>query len=366
MPYDVSQPNHEQFMRRCFELARRGLGYTRTNPVVGALLVHEGRIIGEGWHRQWGGPHAEVECLESVHPTAKRLIPQSTLYVSLEPCAHWGKQPPCAERIVREGIRRVVVSVDDPAPHVAGRGYEILEAAGIEVVRGVLHDEGRWLTRRFLSLHEQRRPYIILKWAQSADGFIAPPQGRRVMLSSPVSQRLVHRWRTEEGSILVGYRTALLDNPRLTARLWDGPQPLRVVLDRDGSLPLSHHLLDSEAPTWIVSQKRFTNNIPMHARLLETAFNDALFPTMLQELTAANISSLIIEGGASTLDGFIRARLWDEARVFFTPIALGDGLAAPLLRDALPAFRGSVDGVDELAVFTRAGSPYQYPAGAML
>lgn len=363
--HEADLAGHDRYMRRCFELARRGLGYTRSNPIVGAVLVHNDRIIGEGWHRQWGGAHAEVACLDSVLPEDRTLVAESTLYVSLEPCAHWGKQPPCAERIVQEGIRRVVVSVDDPAPHVSGRGYQILDRAGIAVTRGVLREEGRWLARRFLSLHEQRRPYIILKWAQSADGLMAPPGGRRVMMSGPVSQRLVHRWRTEEDSILVGYRTAALDNPKLTARLWEGRQPLRVVLDRDGALPSTQHVYDAEAETWIVSEK-FQAGEGDRMRFLHAPFDEKLLPTLLRELVAANISSLLVEGGAATLDQFIRAGLWDEARVFYTPVLLGDGLPAPTLHDAGGVVQNSEDGKDSLSVFTRASSPYSYRVDVML
>lgn len=352
-------------MRRCFELAHRGLGYTRTNPVVGALLVHEGHIIGEGWHKQWGGLHAEVECLESVRDEDHSFIANSTLYVSLEPCAHWGKQPPCALKIVEAGIRKVVVSVDDPNTQVGGRGYKTLEDAGVEIVRGILNEGGRWMTRRFLSLHEQTRPYVILKWAQSADGFIAPSDGQRTQLSSAVSQRLVHKWRIEEGAILVGYRTALNDNPRLTARLWEGPQPLRIVLDRAASLPRSHDIFDASTPTWFVSDAE-AQELPIHIRTVTAyGYGDALLPTLMRELKDANISSLIVEGGAATIGEFIKAGLWDEARIFHTPVLLGEGISAPQLKPMQPAF-STRSGEDMLHVFTRAGSPYSYAQGMML
>lgn len=354
----------EHYIRRCFELARRGLGHTKTNPIVGAVLVHNNCVIGEGWHRQWGGQHAEVECLQSVRDEDRKLISSSAMYVSLEPCAHWGKQPPCAHKIIEAGVRKVVVSVDDPNPQVAGRGYQILEVAGTGVTRGVLADEGRWTARRFLSLHEQSRPYVILKWAQSADRFIAPADGRRTQLSGAVSQRLVHKWRTEESAILVGYRTALGDNPRLTARLWGGRQPMRIVLDREASLPRAYHLFDSDAPTWLVSETA-ADALPAHVMPLCTPFDESLFPTILRELQAANISSLIIEGGAATLAAVIRLGLWDEARVFYAPIVLRDGLSAPQILHAVPAF-SSRSGGDELRVFTRVGGSYAYPQGMML
>ncbi len=354
----------EHYMLRCFDLARRGLGRTATNPIVGAVLVHNDRIIGEGWHKQWGGPHAEVDCLQSVRDEARLLIPNSTLYVSLEPCAHWGKQPPCAQKIIEAGIRKVVASVDDPNPQVGGRGYRILEEAGVKMVRGILAAEGRWMVRRFLSLHEQSRPYIILKWAQSADGFIAPPDGTRTQLSGPISQRLVHKWRTEEGAILVGYRTALADNPRLTARLWDGQQPLRIGLDRNATLPRTHHLFGGDAPTWLVSEVE-AQDLPAHVHTLRSLFDVSLFPTLFNELKAANVSSIIIEGGTATINSALGAGLWDEARIFHTPVSLGDGLPAPQLQHAVAAFSVRT-GDDELQVFTRAGGRCVYPQCTVL
>jgi len=199
--------------------------------MVGAVLVYEGRVIGEGWHRQYGQAHAEVNCLESVAEEDKHLIPQSTMYVSLEPCAHYGKTPPCANRLVQEGIKKVVICNTDPFAQVDGKGITILKDSSAEVITGVQADAGRWLNMRFFCMQEQQRPYIILKWAQTADGFIAPADGSRLQISNQQSSQLVHKWRTEEDAIMVGYNTAVNDNPQLTARLWQGKNPLRIALD---------------------------------------------------------------------------------------------------------------------------------------
>ncbi len=350
----------EYFMRRAIALAHRGSGYVSPNPMVGAVLVHNGRIIGEGWHACYGDVHAEVACLQSVGQADNHLIPQSTMYVTLEPCAHQGKQPPCAQWLVQEGIRRVVISAEDPFPQVAGRGVSILNEAGIEVTPGCLKEEARWLTRRFLSVHESARPYIILKWAQSADGYMAPADGSRVQLSNHFSQTLVHRWRTEESAIMVGYNTALADNPQLTARLWEGPQPLRVVLDKELKLPESHHLLDDSMPTWIVNEEERTATTSR----VRLRFDESLLPALLERLKAQGKNSLFVEGGAQLINSFIAAGLWDEARVFTTPKTLGDGIPAPIVKGARLASDSAV-GDDALRLWQPLSRRYPYPAGAI-
>ncbi len=349
-------------MRRCFELARRAGGWAAPNPLVGAVLVHEGRVIGEGWHRRFGEAHAEVDCISAVAESDKVLIPHSTLYCSLEPCAHWGKQPPCARRIAAEGIRHVVVACGDPFLQVSGRGFEILQAAGVKVERGFLEDEGRWLLRRFLSLQERGRPYIILKWAQSADGYLAPADRSRRQLSNSISQTLVHRWRTEEAAILVGRTTAVTDNPRLTAWLWQGPQPLRILLDPDLRVPGTGHLFDGVGSTWILNREREEALGPL--RYIATGGADVL-QHLIARLAEARIQSLIVEGGAATLAGFIAAGLWDEARVFTSSVHLGGGIPAPLLTGAVPACEAPLAD-DLLQVLVPAMSPYAYPPGAPL
>ncbi len=349
------------FMRRAIVLAHHGSGHVSPNPMVGAVLVYEGRIIGEGWHARYGDVHAEVACLQSVLEADRHLIPQSTMYITLEPCAHQGKQPPCAQRLVLEGIKRVVIGADDPFPQVSGRGISILKESGADVETGCCKEEARWLTRRFLSVHEAGRPYIILKWAQSADGYMAPADGGRFQLSNHFSQTLVHRWRTEESAIMVGYNTALADNPQLTARLWDGPQPLRIVLDRGISLPAKHKLLDGSTPTWIINEQAEREGTTSYTKL---PFDEQLLPALLQRLKVVGKNSLFVEGGARLLNSFIAAGLWDEARVFTTPKILGDGVPAPLINGATRASDTAV-GDDALQLWRPLTSRYPYPDGAI-
>ncbi len=307
------------YMRRCFQLATNGLGRTRPNPLVGCVVVgSDGRILSEGYHQEYGHNHAERNALLSMETGCRRseLSPSAlTLYVNLEPCSHHGLTPPCADLIVERGIRRVVCCNDDPNPLVAGRGFAKLQQAGIEVVRHVLEEEGRYLNRRFFTFIEKRRPYIILKWAQSADGFLAPdlkpPRSNlKYWLSTPAQNRLNHRWRTEEAAILVGSDTYLLDRPSLTARHCLGPQPQPVVLDRRGRLT-------DVPPHWL------------HLRC-------QTIPDVLRELYERKLQSLIVEGGRQVLDAFLAAGLYDEIRILRSPRYLGSGLQAPVLQDDVP------------------------------
>ena len=261
----------EMYMRRCLQLASGGLRNTRPNPMVGAVIVSGQRIIGEGWHVRHGEAHAEVNAFASVKPEDEKLVPTATLYVSLEPCSHWGKTPPCADLIVSKGVRRVVVGCRDDFAEVSGRGIERLHQAGIEVVEGVLEQECRWLNRRFLTFHRLQRPYIILKWAQTANGFI-DDNHKPLNISSPFTQMLSHKLRAEEDAILVGRVTSERDHPQLNVRRWEGPDPKRLVVDH------SH-------------------------------------PLRMESLHAQGIQSLIVEGGASTHEWFINQGLWDELRV---------------------------------------------------
>ncbi len=354
------QATHTFYMRRCLELATLGKGNVAPNPMVGAVLVHEGRIIGEGWHREYGQAHAEVNCLESVRQEDRHLIPESTMYVSLEPCAHYGKTPPCAVRLVQEKIKKVIICNTDPFEKVGGKGMEILQQAGIETETGISEAEGLWLNRRFFCFHRQQRPYIILKWAQTANGFFAPADKSRFQLSNTHSNQLVHKWRTEESAIMVGYRTALHDNPQLTARNWRGRQPLRIALDRNLSLPGTHHLQDNSTETWLVNEQlEATEN---NTRKLKLPFNENLLPTLLNELYAANKISLIVEGGVQLLQSFIDKGLWDEARVFTTPKVLADGIAAPTLTNAGTAQQFDIAD-DRLTLYVNSQSAYAYVAG---
>ncbi len=350
-------------MERALLLAQRGSGHVSPNPLVGAVLVHDGRIIGEGWHAAWGQKHAEVVCFESVAPADKSLIPESTLYVTLEPCAHQGKQPPCAHRIVQEGVRRVIVAMEDPYPQVQGRGIGILREAGVEVETGVCEAEARWLCRRFLAAQEGKRPYVILKWAETRDGFFAPADRSRMQLSNAFSQTLAHQWRSRESAILVGYRTALADNPQLNPRAWQGPAPLRIALDRNLHLPLTHHLLDGSTPTWIINEQHESNEGAV--RFVRLAFDENLLPALLALLLPEGRHSLFVEGGATVHQHFIDAGLWDEARLFRTPQMLGTGLPAPQLREAVCRFTTDLSG-DELSIFQPANSSFIYPKNALL
>lgn len=326
--------------------------------MVGALLVHDSRVIGEGWHRQYGQAHAEVNCLANVVEEDKHLIPNSTMYVSLEPCAHYGKTPPCANRLVAEGIKKVVICNTDPFAQVDGKGITILKESGAEVIAGVLDDAGRWVNRRFFCMHQLQRPYIILKWAQTADGFIAPADGSRLQISNPQSSQLVHKWRTEEDAIMVGYNTAVNDNPQLTARLWEGKNPLRIVLDKNLQLPSSLKLFDTEAETWVLNdmKERAEDNVSY----IQLDFSMNIIPQLLQRLHKTGKQSLIVEGGAVLLQSFIDAGLWDEARVFTADKKLQQGIAAPALSNAVETIEV---GNDSLQLYVNPASKYPYVKG---
>lgn len=303
--------NHElKYMYRCIQLAKCGETGAPPNPMVGAVVVCNGRIIGEGFHRRCGGPHAEVNAINSV--TDKRLLSQSTIYVSLEPCAHYGKTPPCADLIIQSKIPRVVIGCTDPFAKVNGLGIKKLQDAGCEVKVGVLESECLELNHKFFTFHQKHRPWIILKWAQSKDGFIgACDTTNRIQFSNALTQTLVHRLRARSGAILVGTRTAILDNPTLTTRYWTGANPLRLTIDRKGCLPENLHLLDGSTPTVIYTQES-----------IEEILND---------LYNRNIQSLIVEGGTCLLQSFIDAGLWDEARIETSPACIGQGTVAPKL-----------------------------------
>lgn len=325
----MEQGRDEFFMKRCLQLAQLGAGLVAPNPVVGAVLVHEGRIIGEGHHRVYGQGHAEVNCIASVAEADRHLITQSTIYVSLEPCAHHGKTPPCADLIVEQRIPEVVVGCIDTFAKVSGKGIAKLEAAGIRVRTGVLEKECQEQNRRFFTFHGKQRPYIVLKWAQSTNGLIAAEGGKPVRISHPVTDRLVHKWRSEEAAILVGANTALTDNPRLNNRHWSGKQPLRIVIDLNGKVPASHHVGDKSQPTVFITTKAMAD----HDHIIVDA-TAPLLPQMFGELHARSVQSILVEGGAYTLQQFINSGLWDEARVITGGNALPAGIAAPVLSQA--------------------------------
>ena len=324
---------HETYMQRCLDLALLGAGSVAPNPMVGAVLVFENRIIGEGYHQVFGQAHAEVNCLNSVKQEDQPYINQSTLYVSLEPCSHFGKTPPCSMLIIKYGIPKVVIGCQDPFPKVAGSGIEALKQAGVEVVVGVLEQAALALNKRFICFHQHQRPFIILKWAQTANGKIAGEGEDRLLITNELTNRLVHRWRSEEAAILVGFNTALKDNPRLDNRYWKGRAPIRMVIDRELSLPSQLHLLDGSLRTIVWNQ---VNN---HAAPnLDHVLIDAEKDTIEQILTASyqmGIQSIIVEGGAALLQTFIDKGLWDEARVICNEqLSIEAGLDAPVLKQA--------------------------------
>jgi len=347
---------HEKYMQRCLELAQKASGFTSPNPMVGAVLVHEGRTIGEGYHHYYGAPHAEVNCLDDVASADRHLIPHSTLYVNLEPCAHYGLTPPCATRIITEQIKRVVVANTDPFGEVNGRGIAILKEMGTEVITDVLRKEGAWLNRRFFCFHTRKRPYIILKWAQTTDGFIGNEDKSSLQITGPESLQLSHRWRTEEAAIMVGHTTALNDNPQLTARLYKGRQPLRIALDRNLSLPHTHHLFNDDAATWIINDREETVSGNVH--YVHIPFTN-LLPALLSRLFEARILSIIVEGGAHLLNSFIEAGLWDEARVFTAGLRLEKGVPAPILRSHTVAHSATC-GNDHLQILTNTAAGFAW------
>ena len=331
----MSVPDDSLFMRRALDLAALGRGHTRPNPLVGCVVVGPaGTIIGEGYHQQYGGPHAEVNALASVaDPAALR---RSRVFVTLEPCAHHGKTPPCADLLIANEVPEVIVCNDDPNPLVAGQGLARLRAAGVRVSTGLLAAEGRRLNQRFFTMQEKKRPYLVLKWAESADGFLAGPHFQRVQLSGPQAQLLTHQWRTEEAAILVGTRTALHDNPHLNARAWPGPQPVRLTIDKNLALPPSHNLLDGSQPTIIYTHRERADKPHLAYVTLPFASPGAppspdLLPAVLTDLQARGIESVLVEGGPTVLNALLASDTWDEIRVFRCPKRLERGVAAPRL-----------------------------------
>ena len=324
----------EKYMARCIQLAHGGIGHTSPNPMVGAVVVHEGRIIGEGYHRKCGEAHAEVNAIASVKAQDRPLLKDSTIYVSLEPCSHYGKTPPCAELILKTGIPRVVVGCLDPFPAVSGRGVRMLREAGVEVITGVMEAECKALNQAFMTMQTAHRPYVILKWAQSADGFLDRVRTRAeeppVVFSSAETLRRVHQLRTEVRAILVGTRTALLDNPSLTVRDWFGRSPLRLLIDRTCKVPDSYHLLDGRVPTCIFTEQS-RPECPNRC-YVQTDFSRPLFPQILAELSRRKVDSLLVEGGAQLLRHCLETGLWDEARVETAPVCLGQGVTAPSMQ----------------------------------
>lgn len=319
-------------MNRCLQLAALGAGQVAPNPMVGALLVYKGRVIGEGYHQQYGKAHAEVNCIKSVSPADKELVASSIMYVSLEPCAHFGKTAPCTDLIIEHSIPKVVIGCKDSFEAVNGRGIEALKTVGVAVETGVLEKECIEINKRFFVFHEQQRPYVILKWAQTSDGFIASNTAERIFISTEITNCLVHKWRSEEAGILIGTNTALLDDPALTTRRWTGDSPVRLVIDKELKLPNSLRLFDGSNKTIVF------NHVKQEAgeNLLYHQINSKaeMLLQILAELHKLNLQSVIVEGGAKLLQSFIDAGLWDEARVISNmEMVIGEGLAAPVLKN---------------------------------
>lgn len=319
-------------MRRCIELAEKGSGNTAPNPMVGAVLVHGERIIGEGFHQHYGGAHAEVNAVSDVHEADLPLISESILYVSLEPCSHFGKTPPCTDLIIKKKIPRVVIGCADSFEEVNGSGIEKLRAAGVDVQVNILRKASRNLNKRFFTFHEKQRPYIILKWAESADGMIAAENGQRVKISNEYTDRLVHRWRAEEAGILAGTNTIINDDPFLTVRNIPGSNPVRIIIDRDLKINAHSHVFDKAAQTIIINKTKeeVSGNIEFFKMRREEDMPAAVIRCMRESA----LTSLLIEGGANTLQSFIDAGLWDEARVISnTGLLIGKGIGAPVLKN---------------------------------
>ena len=326
---DLKSDCDKIYMQRALQLARCGEGRVSPNPMVGAVIVCDGKIIGEGYHRKYGEPHAEVNAVASVED--KSLLSRSTMYVTLEPCSHYGKTPPCCNLIKECGIPRVVIGIKDPFPEVSGRGVAILKEAGVDVTVGVLEEECLFINRRFITAHTQSRPYVLLKWCESCEGYMAAIENGEqipVKLSSSVSSLYMHRERSFYDAILVGTTTAITDNPSLTVRGWRGKNPLRVVIDREAKLSLENKIFNTDASTLIFTD--LYSNVD-DSRYIKIDFSENIIPQILNELYRRKITSLMVEGGAKTLQSFIDAGAWNEIRREVSSTSIKEGVKAPEL-----------------------------------
>ena len=325
----------EKYIKRCIELAKNGLGTTYPNPLVGCVIVFENKIIGEGWHKKSGEPHAEVNAINAVKN--KSLLSKSTIYVSLEPCSHFGKTPPCADLIVKFRIPNVVIGTIDPNNKVAGSGVKKLLDAGLNVTVGILEDECNELNKRFFTFHQKKRPFIILKWAESSDGFISPKfksEQKPVWITNEFSRQLVHKWRSEEQAILVGTQAVIDDNPTLTVRDWAGKNPVRIVIDRNNKISKESHIFDNQAQTIVFSNLEIQSEVA-HIIYIKIDFTKNSTEQIVASLYENQIQSVIIEGGRRTLQSFIDNNLWDEARIFQGEIYFKNGTKAPVLNSEI-------------------------------
>jgi diaminohydroxyphosphoribosylaminopyrimidine deaminase/5-amino-6-(5-phosphoribosylamino)uracil reductase len=314
---------HEKYIKRCIEISQNGLGTTAPNPMVGCIITHKNNIISEGFTSTYGCNHAEVNAINAVKD--KSLLKEATLYVTLEPCSHFGKTPPCSDLIIKHNIPNVVIGCTDDNPKVAGKGIVQLESAGCEVIVGVLEDKCKEHHKRFFTFHNKKRPYIILKWAQTIDSFIAPKarkENKPVWITNAFSRQLVHKWRAEEQAILVGTNTVIQDNPSLTTRHWKGKNPIRVVIDKVCKLSKGYKIFDTSAETIVISEDIIDFNKPIAKQICNVLYKK-------------NINSVIIEGGAQTLQTFIDENLWDEARIFIGKTMFREGTLVPKLKGRL-------------------------------
>ncbi|HEY4538739.1 MAG TPA: bifunctional diaminohydroxyphosphoribosylaminopyrimidine deaminase/5-amino-6-(5-phosphoribosylamino)uracil reductase RibD [Faecalibacter sp.] len=317
----------ERYMARCIQIAQNGLGSTYPNPFVGSIIVHNQKIIAEGYTSAYGGPHAEVNAIRQIKDDS--ILKECTLYVTLEPCSHYGKTPPCCDLVIAKEFKRVVIGTLDPFAEVNGQGYLRLLENGIDVTLGILEEECKELNRRFITFHQEKRPYIILKWAQTQDGYMGHDDVQK-WITNRYSRQLVHEWRTEEQAILVGKKTALVDNPQLNTRFWEGKNPLRISIDKFLAIPRNFHLYDQSIPTVIFNaiEDREDKNL----KLVKIDFDSNIIPPILDYLYQNNFQTLIVEGGSDTIQKFIDMNLWDEARVLSSNAFWNEGILAPIVR----------------------------------
>jgi len=341
--------NNEKYITRCIELAKNGLGDVAPNPLVGCVIVHNGKIIGEGFHIKYGKEHAEVNAINSV--IDKSLLKDSVLYVNLEPCSHFGKTPPCTNIILKYRIPEIVIGIVDPNPEVAGRGVRKLKNAGCNVVTGVMDKECRYMNRRFFTFMQKNRPYIILKWAQTIDGYIDidrdSPKIKPGWITNEYLKILVHKWRSEESAIMVGTKTAYMDNPCLNVRDWSGSNPVRIVIDRNNSLPKNLNLFDHKIPTLVFTSK--TNSVQNNLEYINLDFNNEIIQQILSELYKRGIQSLFVEGGRFLLNQLIELNMWDEARVLIGDKMFIKGVSAPNIHGTPTYSKSYID--DKLLIF---------------
>ncbi|WP_449437276.1 bifunctional diaminohydroxyphosphoribosylaminopyrimidine deaminase/5-amino-6-(5-phosphoribosylamino)uracil reductase RibD [Pedobacter steynii] len=325
---------NELYMTRCLELAKMGNGQVSPNPLVGCVIVCDDQIIGEGYHKKFGEAHAEVNAINDVFKNhgdnAPTLLANATAYVSLEPCAHFGKTPPCADLLIKHRLKKVVIGNTDPFADVNGKGIEKLHNAGIKVETGILQNECSYLNRRFFTRIKQQRPFIILKWAETANGYFAPKNTAQQWISGPLAKKLVHKWRTEEDAILIGKQTAIADNPQLNTREWPGKNPVRIVIDRNLQVPMNSHIYNNDAKTIIINEIK--TEVQNNVHFIQMEDMQYYLPQKITfQLYLMDIQSVIIEGGANILNQFIQGNLWDEARVFTSANSWTGGISSPII-----------------------------------